>query len=36
MLGQGPTYWSKASCTFEVCDWSFWANWRPCARYYNW
>jgi hypothetical protein len=20
MLGQGPTYWSKASCTFEVCD----------------
>jgi len=36
MIGQGPTYWSKASRTFEGCAWSFWAYPRPFAWYYNW
>ena len=33
MLGQGPTYWSKVSCTFEGCIGSFWAHRRPVTRY---
>jgi len=35
MIGQGPTYWSKASRTFEGRTWSFWAYWQPFAWYYN-
>jgi len=36
MTGQGPTYWSNASHTFEGCAWSFWAYRRPFAWYYDW
>jgi len=36
MIGQGPTYWSKASRSFEGRAGSFWAYWRPFAWYYNW
>jgi len=35
MIGQGPTYWSKASHSFEGRAWSFWAYRRPFAWYYN-
>ena len=36
MPGQGPTYWIKASRTFEGCAWLFWAEWQLFAWYYNW
>jgi len=36
MTGQRPTYWSKASHTFEGGAWSFWAYRRPFAWYYDW
>jgi hypothetical protein len=36
MIGQGPTYWSKASRTFEGRGWSFWAYRWPFAWYYQW
>jgi len=36
MIGQGPTYWSKASRTFEGRAWSFWADRRLFAWYYDW
>jgi len=35
MIGQGPTFWSKGSCTFEGCAGSFWAYGRPFTWYYN-
>jgi len=36
MICQGPTYWSKASRTFEGRVWSFGDYRRPLAWYYDW
>jgi len=35
-IGRGPTYWSKASSTFEGHAWSCWAYWRLFAWNYDW
>jgi hypothetical protein len=35
MIGQGPTYRSMASCTFEECTESFWAKQWTFGRYYG-
>jgi len=36
MLGQGPTFWSKASRAFERCAWSFWAYRWPFDQNFDW
>jgi len=36
MIGQEPTYWSKARRTFEECAWSFWTYQWLFAWNYNW
>jgi len=37
IVGQGPTYWSKARCTFEGLSWSFWAyQWLFAGNYAWW
>jgi len=36
MIGQWPTYWSKASCEFEGRAWSFWCyRWLFSKNYYG-
>jgi len=35
ITGQGSTYWSTASRTFEGNCWLFWADWRPFTWSYN-